>query len=93
MTHININAAVCPKCGHAEGKVVESRRETFGSVCRRRECGSCRTRWSTIEVKLKGYERGNTVQNGVAEAKRSIAQAEAALSKVQAFLAELIAMN
>jgi transcriptional repressor NrdR len=40
----------CPFCGHLEDKVVDSRESREGeSVRRRRECGSCKRRFTTYE--------------------------------------------
>ncbi len=40
----------CPKCGHLEDKVIDSRLVKEGSaVRRRRECESCRKRFTTYE--------------------------------------------
>ncbi|MCI0479776.1 transcriptional regulator NrdR [Candidatus Uhrbacteria bacterium] len=40
----------CPSCGHEDTKVIDTRIATDGtSVRRRRECGSCGHRFSTIE--------------------------------------------
>ncbi len=39
----------CPFCGTAETSVLESRTAEDGSIRRRRECGKCGKRFSTIE--------------------------------------------
>ena len=40
----------CPWCGHAEDKVVDSRSSEAGAaIRRRRECSSCRRRFTTFE--------------------------------------------
>lgn len=39
----------CPKCGSLDAGVVDTRPEVRG-VRRRRECGQCGNRWSTMEV-------------------------------------------
>ena len=41
---------VCPKCGFEESKVVDSRNvEEYNSIRRRRECLSCKNRFTTYE--------------------------------------------
>ena len=40
----------CPKCGFDEVKVIDSRNSKDGySVRRRRECGNCTNRFTTLE--------------------------------------------
>ena len=40
----------CPVCSHTETKVVDSRLSPDGtSIRRRRECGTCEYRFSTLE--------------------------------------------
>jgi len=39
----------CPYCQHTETKVIDTSHDTRGSVRRRRECESCRKRFSTYE--------------------------------------------
>jgi len=40
----------CPRCGHGDNRVVDSRAGKDGSVIRRRrECLSCRRRFTTYE--------------------------------------------
>lgn len=39
----------CPSCGNHGSRVVDSRKTN-----RRRECSSCKVRWSTVEVLASG---------------------------------------
>ena len=39
----------CPYCGEADSKVIDTNHDTRGGVRRRRECFSCRQRFSTYE--------------------------------------------
>jgi len=39
----------CPYCKHEESRVIETTRDARGGVRRRRECESCRQRFSTYE--------------------------------------------
>ena len=39
----------CPECGHDDSKVIDSR-PTDGKIRRRRECLSCKARFTTYEV-------------------------------------------
>jgi transcriptional repressor NrdR len=39
----------CPFCGHSDSKVVDSRDTEQGTIRRRRECQSCRKRFTTYE--------------------------------------------
>ncbi|MEN6436621.1 MAG: transcriptional regulator NrdR [Anaerolineaceae bacterium] len=39
----------CPFCQHEESKVIDTTRDSRGSIRRRRECESCQQRFSTIE--------------------------------------------
>lgn len=40
----------CPACGYLDSKVVDSRPTPDGSIRRRRECLSCKKRFTTYEV-------------------------------------------
>lgn len=40
----------CPVCGHSESRVVDSRPTDNESIRRRRECASCKHRFTTYEV-------------------------------------------
>lgn len=40
---------VCPKCGHDNSHVVDSRHMPV-AIRRRRECGDCDSRWTTYEL-------------------------------------------
>ena len=39
----------CPFCASHETRVVDTRRDAQGNIRRRRECGSCNQRFSTLE--------------------------------------------
>lgn len=42
---------ICPRCGHGEAGVVDSRHTgRFGAIRRRRACAACSYRWSTLEI-------------------------------------------
>jgi transcriptional repressor NrdR len=45
----------CPFCGAAETSVLESRTLDEGSIRRRRECGKCSKRFTTIEAVKKSF--------------------------------------
>jgi len=45
----------CPFCGTAETSVLESRTLEEGSIRRRRECGKCSKRFTTIEAVKKSF--------------------------------------
>jgi len=45
----------CPFCGAAETSVLESRTLEEGSIRRRRECGKCNKRFTTIEAVKKSF--------------------------------------
>lgn len=45
----------CPFCGTAETSVLESRTLEEGSIRRRRECGKCGKRFTTIEEVKKSF--------------------------------------
>lgn len=46
----------CPFCGHQEDKVLDTRvQKTDGSIRRRRECLSCKSRFTTLETLLLQY--------------------------------------
>ena len=40
----------CPNCGFSESKVIDSRPTENGSIRRRRECLSCKKRFTTYEI-------------------------------------------
>lgn len=40
----------CPNCGFSESKVIDSRPTDNGSIRRRRECLSCKKRFTTYEI-------------------------------------------
>jgi transcriptional repressor NrdR len=45
----------CPFCGHSEDKVLDTRVQKDGGIRRRRECLSCKSRYSTIETVMLSY--------------------------------------
>ena len=40
----------CPTCGYPDSKVIDSRPTEEGSIKRRRECTSCKRRFTTYEI-------------------------------------------
>lgn len=45
----------CPFCGHSEDKVLDTRVQKDGGIRRRRECLSCKSRYSTLETVVLSY--------------------------------------
>jgi len=45
----------CPFCGHSEDKVLDTRVQKDGGIRRRRECLSCKSRYSTLENVVLNY--------------------------------------
>lgn len=45
----------CPFCGQTEDRVLDTRVQKDGGIRRRRECLSCRGRYSTLETLLMDY--------------------------------------
>lgn len=45
----------CPFCGHSEDKVLDTRVQKDGGIRRRRECLSCKSRYSTQETVMLSY--------------------------------------
>jgi transcriptional repressor NrdR len=45
----------CPQCGHLEQRVLETRVHREDEIRRRRECLSCKLRFSTVETLLVHY--------------------------------------
>lgn len=45
----------CPFCGHSEDKVLDTRVQKDGGIRRRRECLSCKSRYSTLETVMLNY--------------------------------------
>lgn len=45
----------CPFCGHSEDKVLDTRVQKDGGIRRRRECLSCKSRYSTQETVMLNY--------------------------------------
>jgi transcriptional repressor NrdR len=49
--HTGPDVRICPKCGHGEAGVVDSRPlGRFGAIRRRRQCARCKFRWTTLEI-------------------------------------------
>lgn len=46
---------ICPHCNSAENKVLETRMQKEGDIRRRRECLSCKSRFTTVESIIKQY--------------------------------------
>lgn len=45
----------CPFCGHTEDKVLDTRVQKDGGIRRRRECLSCKSRYSTLETVMLSF--------------------------------------
>ena len=45
----------CPFCAHSEDKVLDTRVQKDGGIRRRRECLSCKSRYSTLETVVLSY--------------------------------------
>lgn len=45
----------CPFCGHSEDKVLDTRVQKDDGIRRRRECLSCKSRYSTLETVILSY--------------------------------------
>lgn len=45
----------CPHCGHIQDRVIETRVQKEGDIRRRRECLSCKSRFTTLEAVLVQY--------------------------------------
>jgi transcriptional repressor NrdR len=45
----------CPFCGHSEDKVLDTRIQKDTGIRRRRECLSCKSRYSTLETVMLNY--------------------------------------
>ncbi len=45
----------CPFCGHSEDKVLDTRVQKDTGIRRRRECLSCKSRYSTMETVMLSY--------------------------------------
>lgn len=45
----------CPFCGHSEDKVLDTRVQKDDGIRRRRECLSCKSRYSTLETVIVSY--------------------------------------
>lgn len=45
----------CPFCGHSEDKVLDTRVQKDGGIRRRRECLSCKSRYTTSETVMLNY--------------------------------------
>ena len=51
----NLPIMKCPFCGHSEDKVLDTRVQKDGGIRRRRECLSCKSRYSTLEHVMLSY--------------------------------------
>ena len=49
------NFMKCPFCGHSEDKVLDTRVQKDTGIRRRRECLSCKSRYSTLETVMLSY--------------------------------------
>ena len=58
----------CPYCNYKESKVVDSRHTDSKSIRRRRECESCKTRFTTYE-KIETTPKKIIQENILAEKK------------------------
>jgi transcriptional repressor NrdR len=92
----------CPFCGHSEDKVLDTRVQKDGGIRRRRECLSCKSRYSTHEtvmlsypfiIKKDGrrepYSKEKLVRGMQASCQKrpvSLAQVEAAVERISAWL-------
>lgn len=45
----------CPFCGHSEDKVLDTRVQKDSGIRRRRECLSCKSRYTTLETVMLNY--------------------------------------
>ena len=45
----------CPFCGHSEDKVLDTRIQKDTGIRRRRECLSCKSRYSTLETVMLNF--------------------------------------
>lgn len=45
----------CPFCAHSEDKVLDTRIQKDGGIRRRRECLSCKSRYTTLETVMLNY--------------------------------------
>lgn len=60
----SINVRICRRCGCRKTKVVNCRQ--YGGIMRRvRECHSCGTRWTTVEIDEWRYYRLMDRYNGI----------------------------
>jgi transcriptional repressor NrdR len=92
----------CPFCGHSEDKVLDTRVQKDGGIRRRRECLSCKSRYSTQEtvmlsypyiIKKDGrrepYNKEKLLRGMQASCQKrpvSLAQVEAAVERISAWL-------
>lgn len=72
-------SAVCPRCGHGESTVVDTRLTEEGWRRRRRSCLSCEARWSTLEVPVDVVDRARVSQRVVARAITTLTQLRSSL--------------
>jgi transcriptional regulator NrdR family protein len=52
----------CPHCGSQESKVIDKRARKSGNVRRRRTCGKCHARFSTLELVAEPGEEDNALR-------------------------------
>ena len=92
----------CPFCSHSEDKVLDTRVQKDGGIRRRRECLSCKSRYSTHEtvmlsypfiIKKDGrrepYNKEKLVRGMQASCQKrpvSLAQIEASVERISAWL-------
>ena len=95
-------AMKCPFCGHSEDKVLDTRVQKDGGIRRRRECLSCKSRYSTHETVMLSYpfiikkdgrrepfNKEKLVRGMQASCQKrpvSLAQVEAAVERIAAWL-------
>lgn len=69
----------CPRCGGRDDSVVDTRANDAGIyIRRRRECGSCGHRFSTVEILADELDQVRTAANGAIAALQRIGYASGA---------------
>lgn len=92
----------CPFCSHSEDKVLDTRVQKDGGIRRRRECLSCKSRYSTQETVMLSYpfiikkdgrrepfNKEKLIRGMQASCQKrpvSLAQVEAAVERIAAWL-------
>jgi transcriptional repressor NrdR len=92
----------CPFCSHSEDKVLDTRVQKDGGIRRRRECLSCKSRYSTQETVMLSYpfiikkdgrrepfNKEKLIRGMQASCQKrpvSLAQVEAAIERIAAWL-------